>query len=69
MTIQECKIRERIFKNLLGKFQPTSKFDSNDLTLDELACIELAVKRSIAIEQLNIADLQKKKGGEENALD
>lgn len=39
MTIQECKIRERIFKKLLGKFQPTSKFDSNDLTHDELACI------------------------------
>lgn len=66
MTIQECRIRERIFKKLLEKFQPTSKFDSNDLTLDELACIELAVKRSIAIEQLNIADLQKKKDGEEN---
>lgn len=60
MTVQECRNRERIFKGILAKFQPTSKFDSNDLTLDELACIELAVKRSIAIEQLNIAALKKK---------
>ena len=54
MTIQECQNRERISKRLLAKFQPTSTFDSNDLTSDELACIELAVKRSIAIEQLLI---------------
>ena len=64
MTVQECRNRERIFKRLLGKFQPTSTFDSNDLTLDELACIELSVKRSIAIEQLNIAELKKKDGDE-----
>lgn len=60
MTVRECRNRESIFKRLLEKFQPTSKFDSNDLTLDELACIKLAVIRSIAIEQVNIADLRKK---------
>ena len=69
MTVQECRNRERIFKKLIEKLKPTSKFDSNDLTLDELACIELAVKRSIAIEQMNIADLKKKDGEENVSID
>lgn len=65
MTIQECKRRERIYKKLVEKFLPTFTFDSKDCTPEELECIKVALLRSVAIEQLNIADLKKRKGGSE----
>lgn len=64
MTIQECKRRERIYKKLVEKFRPTSTFDSNDMTPEELECIKVALLRSVAIEMLNIADLKKRKDSE-----
>ena len=63
MTIQECKRRERIYKKLVEKFLPTFTFDSKDCTPEELECIKVALLRSVAIEQLNIADLKKRKDG------
>ena len=60
MTIQECKRRERIYKKLVEKFQPTSTFDSNDMTPEELECIKVALLRSVTIEELNIIELRRK---------
>lgn len=80
MTIQECKRRERIYKKLVEKFQPTSTFDSNDMTPEELECIKVALLRSVAIEILfeletrgdwdgvkAWADMPKYKGGDSDA--
>lgn len=62
MTIQECENRECICKKLLEKLK-TFTFDSDDCTPEELECIKMSLLRSVAIEQLNIAELKKRKDG------
>lgn len=62
MTVQECERREQIYKKRLEKFHPTITFDSRDCTPEELKCIEAALLRSVAIEELNIAELGRKGG-------
>ena len=49
MTIEECKKRKREYKRML----------------DNLELLKVALMRSIAIENMNIADLKKKEGEQE----
>lgn len=46
MTIEECKKRKREYKRML----------------DNLELLKVALMRSIAIENMNIADLKKREG-------
>ena len=57
MTIKECRTRKTRFKKILDKLQwhEFSRLSDKDFDL-----LELAVMRSMAMEDLNIAELKKR---------
>jgi len=56
MTIKECRTRKTRFKKILDKLQYR---EFSRLSDEDFKLLELAVMRSIAIEELNAAELKK----------
>ena len=53
--VEQCRRRNRVYSRLLKN----KDLDFNNLTAEEKSYIELAIKRSLGIEQMNIALLEK----------
>lgn len=58
MTIEECLKRKDIYTRLLKEWDENKSFYAE--TEEERECVTLALRRSFAIEELNIAELSKK---------
>lgn len=67
MTIKECRTRKTRFKKILDKLQYR---EFSRLSDEDFKLLELAVMRSIAIEELNVAELKERaKNENESGLD
>lgn len=67
MTIKECRTRKTRFKKIIDKLE---RGELSKLSDEDISALELAVMRSIAIEDLNISELKERaKNENKNGLD
>lgn len=57
MTIKECRTRKNRFKKIIDKLE---RGELSKLSDEDINALELAVMRSIAIEDLNISELKER---------
>lgn len=57
VTLEDCTRREKLYKRLLEKIKRENLVAYGIFTRQEQAAIELAIARSIAIEEVNIDNI------------
>lgn len=57
VTLEDCRRREKLYKRLLEKMKRENLVAHGIFTKEEQAAVELAIARSIVVEELNIDNL------------